>query len=151
MPGTIAVGSYRWLWAAGMLLALTAATGCGRVKYPVDGKVAYKDGSPCTGGLVVFESFDPEVKTSSRGHIQADGTFFMSTHHERDGVPEGRYRVSVTPLIGVPGAGGTPIHEKYWAPTTSPLEYTVVRGKNEPTFEMDRAPPNQRKIVNDPE
>ena len=65
-------------------------------------------------------------------------------------MPEGRYRVVIMPWIGVPGASGTPIHGKYGSPETSPLEYTVVRGKNELTFEMEQAPAKQRKIVNDP-
>jgi hypothetical protein len=150
MPVVFTPGKRRWPWVAVAALALIAATGCGRGKHPVAGKVVYKDGAPCTGGLVIFESLDPQVKSSSRGHIQKDGSFFMSTEQEKDGVPEGRFRVTVMPLIGVPGASGTPIHEKYWNPTTSPLEYTVVKGKNEPTFEMERADPRQRKIVNDP-
>jgi hypothetical protein len=99
----------------------------------------------------MFESLTPGVKASSRGHIQKDGSFFMSTERERDGVPEGRFRVTVFPLIGVPGASGTPINGKYWSPATSPPEYTVVRGKNEPTFQMDPADARQRKIIDDPE
>ncbi len=144
-------GKHRWPWVAVMVLGLIATTGCGSGKYSVEGKVVYKDGAPCTAGLVLFESLDPAVKTSSRGHIQKDGSFFMSTERERDGVPAAHFRVVITPLFGVPGASGTPIHEKYWRPETSPLEYTVVQGKNEPTFEMDRASPKQRKVVNDPE
>jgi hypothetical protein len=150
MPVREARGKHRWPWLAVLVLTLIATTGCGRGKYPVEGKVVYKDGAPCTGGMIVFESLDGKVKTSSRGHIQKDGSFFLSTDKERDGVEEGRYRVLIMPLIGVPGASGTPIHGKYWSPETSPLEYTVVRAKNEPTFEMDRADPRQRKIVNDP-
>lgn len=133
-----------------LMLALIGITGCGQSKYPVEGKVVYKDGSPCTGGLVIFDSLDPQVKTGSRGHIQKDGSFFMSTEQEKDGVPEARFRVVVTPLFGVAGAGGTRIHEKYWRPETSPLEYTVVRSKNKPTFEMDPAPSQENKIPIDP-
>src|SRR5438046_90309 len=103
-----------------MVAALLATAGCGAGKYPVEGKVVYKDGSPCTGGMVLFESLDSKVKTSSRGFIQKDGSFHMSTEHDKDGVPEGHYRVMVTPVYGLPG---TPIHTKYWRPTTSPLEY----------------------------
>lgn len=150
MPGREARGKYRGLWLAVLVLAPGAATGCGPGKYSVEGKVVYKDGAPCTGGIIFFEPLDPKVKTSSRGHIQKDGSFFLSTDKEKDGVAEGRYRVTIMPLIGVPGAAGTPINGKYWSPETSPLEYTVVRARNEPTFEMDRAGPRQRKSVNDP-
>jgi hypothetical protein len=150
MPVRGGKGECRWPRIAVLWLALIATTGCGRGKYPVDGKVVYKDGSPCTGGMVVFESLDPEVRTSSRGHIQKDGSFFLSTDRERDGAPEGRYRVAIMPLIGVPGASGTPINGKYWSPETSPLEFTVVRAKNEPRFEMDKADSRQRKTINDP-
>lgn len=151
MPGIRPARTSRWLGVAVMALTLIPAAGCGgRGKYPVEGKVVFRDGSPCTWGLVMFDSLEAEVKTSSRGHIQKDGSFFMSTEQEKDGVPEGRYRVCVTPLFGVPGAGGTPIHSKYWSPETSPLVCTVIREKNQVTFEMDPAPAKQRKIVNDP-
>src|SRR5262245_26651334 len=128
MPGTRAKGTHRSPWRAVIVVALLVTTGCGRGKYPVEGKVVYKDGTPCTGGMIIFEPLDNEVKTSSRRHIQKDGSFFLSTDNEMDGVPEGRYRVAIMPLIGVSGASGTPINGKYWSPATSPLEYTVIRG-----------------------
>jgi hypothetical protein len=149
MPVILPVVKNRCPWAALTALALAAAVGCGGKKMcPVEGRVIYKDGAPCTWGLVIFEPLgepDLELKVSARGHIQKDGSFRMSTYSEYDGVPEGRYRVLITPLIGVPGASGTPIHVKYRRPETSPLEYTVVPGKNQVIFEMDRPSPSQRK------
>jgi hypothetical protein len=61
----------------------------------------YKDGSDVAvlaRGLVVFEPAEPEMaKVSSRGEIQKDGSFQMSTYSEGDGVYPGKYRVIVTP------------------------------------------------------
>src|SRR5262245_9998826 len=124
----------RGILAVAIALAPLAAAGCGRRMCPVEGKVAYKDGTPLTGGMVIFEPFEADLKTSSRGHVQKDGSFRLGTEGEADGAPEGKYRVLVVPLYGVPGAPAVKIDPKYERPETSPLEYTVVRGKNEPKF-----------------
>lgn len=135
----------RGLRLAAVALALIAAAGCGRRMCPVEGKVTYRDGAPLPGGMVIFESLEADVKTSWRGHIGKDGSFRLGTEGEEDGVPEGRYRVLVVPLFGVNGAPAVRIDPKYERPETSPLEYTVVRGKNEANFEIDRPAPAQSK------
>jgi hypothetical protein len=111
----------------------------------VEGRVVFKDGSPCTSGVVFFEPLDASVKTTSRGNIHEDGTFFMSTDRLNDGVPEGHFRVRIAPVSNR-HAGESPVHKKYWS-DTSPLEYSVVQGKNEPTFEIDQALGKQRRTA----
>ncbi|HXG09605.1 MAG TPA: hypothetical protein VNK04_07430 [Gemmataceae bacterium] len=107
--------------------------------YPVEGRVVYRDGTPFTQGLVVFEPLEADVRVSAIGEIHKDGTFRLGTYSETDGVPEGRYRVLVVPPMPAgESSKPLPIDVKYIRLETSPLEYTVVRGKNEVTFEVDR-------------
>jgi hypothetical protein len=123
--------STRWRLAA--ILSLVVAAGCGRSGlYPVEGKVAFPDGTPYTAGTVVFGPVDKDALLAPRGEIQADGTFRMSTHKEGDGAPEGKYRV----LIAPPEAGDTDspppaIDRRFTTFDKSGLEYTVKTGKNE--------------------
>jgi hypothetical protein len=113
---------------------------------PVEGKVVFRDGAPFTKGIVVFESLEAENKVSALGEVQKDGTFRLGTHGESDGVPEGRYRVLIVPPMPTgERVGPWPIDPKYIRLDTSPLEYTVVQGKNEVTFEVDRPGASTRK------
>src|SRR5213592_1553362 len=85
-------------WALGGLWLLTVCVGCGgQPKYPVEGKVVFKDGTPLPGGMVVFSPVDPAGRSGARGYIQADGTFQLSMDQTNDGTLEGRYRVLVVP------------------------------------------------------
>src|SRR5579859_5968725 len=88
------MGRWRAALAAALLLA---AAGCGGGQYPVRGKVTFEDGSPVTGGMVVFESKDAQPAVTARGAIQADGTYTLGTHKSDDGVPPGVYRVLLAP------------------------------------------------------
>src|SRR5438552_17655549 len=81
-----------------LALILAAAAGCGSSNTsPVSGKVVFKDGTPLTGGLVLFRPVDEKLQVSSRGDIQPDGTFFLSTYKEGDGAVPGKYQVAITP------------------------------------------------------
>jgi hypothetical protein len=79
------------------LLLLLGAVGCGGGLYPVRGKVTYKDGTPLTKGLVVFESSTRTPPITARGDIRADGSYELSTFKPADGAPAGKYRVLVSP------------------------------------------------------
>jgi len=128
---------------AGTLL-LSAAAGCGgAATYSVEGKVAYKNGTPMLGGgQVLFEPVDKNSKISARGIIQEDGSFRMGTFGDADGVPEGTYRVAIQPApprnINRPPPGWPPIHKKYMNYAKSNLEYTVKSGTNEFNIEVEK-------------
>lgn len=135
----------RWSGAVVVALVLIVAAGCGRRMCQVEGKVVYRDGTPLGGGMVIFEPIDAGPKAlCSRGAVEKDGSFRLGTESETDGVAEGTYRVLVVPLFGVPGARPVKIDPKYERPETSPLEYTVVPGKNEPRFEIDLPSPRRK-------
>src|SRR5689334_4598200 len=87
--------AYRWLQFSLVLLVGAASLGCsGSGVYPVEGQVTWKDGRPAgdiAGSLIFFES--AEKKTTSRGSIQADGSFKLTTNKENDGAPAGEHTV----------------------------------------------------------
>jgi hypothetical protein len=134
-------------WPAVGLIVLTALTaaGCGgRKLYPVQGEVVFQDGSPLTGGMVIFEPVDKEVKTGARGEIQADGHFRLGTEQDGDGALEGRYKVLVRPAragkIDERNPPPAAVHPRYQGIDTTPLEFTVTRDKdkNHFTIEVDK-------------
>ena len=123
------------LLCLGLSCLFAAAAGCGNEKiYPVEGRVVFADGTPATelaGGLVIFAS--EEAKGSSRGAIQADGTFRLSTIATGDGAYLGKNRISVSgprKIVGVKQPASILLDPKYADPETSGLEYTVVAGQN---------------------
>jgi hypothetical protein len=96
MPG-VSCGTRLWRRALLAALVLALLGGCGARKYPVVGKVVFKDGTPLPGGLVVFSPLDPGNHVGARGYIQPDGTFELSSEKAGDGSLEGRYQVLVRP------------------------------------------------------
>jgi len=79
------------------LALLLAAIGCGsrqpeRVKiYPARGAVIFK-GQPAAGAIVRVHGV---AGATPRAVVRKDGTFALTTYEAGDGVPPGRYRVSV--------------------------------------------------------
>src|SRR5438477_10167409 len=82
---------------AAALLLLPLVSGCGRSgPYPVEGKVVWEDGSPAKELAMAQVVFDlPEMQISSRGSIQPDGTFRLTTYKPNDGAMPGEYKVMV--------------------------------------------------------
>jgi hypothetical protein len=124
------------------LLALGPA-GCGGNRYPVEGKVVWRDGTEANelaGGLVVFESADGT--NSASGEIREDGSFRMHTIKPGDGVAPGDYRVLVAPPP-VPKPDHPPppvIDPRFSRLGTSELRCTVRPERNEGVvFTVDRA------------
>jgi hypothetical protein len=121
--------------------------GCsGRGVHPVEGQVVWKDGRPATdlaGSLVFFEL--PEKKTSSRGSIQSDGSFRLTTNNENDGAPAGEHTVLIIEVgrksLGGPDSSAiapSKIDTRYATPATSDLRATVKPGRNKLTLTVDR-------------
>jgi hypothetical protein len=126
-----------------LALILAAAVGCGSGKTtPVRGKVVFKDGTPLSGGLVLFRPVDEKLQVSARGDIQKDGTFILGTYQEGDGAVPGKYQVAITPPprptrlekpIGPPF-----IHPRFESYETSGLEFEVTHRKNEFTIQVQK-------------
>jgi hypothetical protein len=132
------------------VLLLVAASGCGRSLYPVKGHVVYKDGSDVSvlaGGKVLFLPALPEMeKSSSRGEIQPDGSFEMSTNTVGDGVKPGKYRVMVAPPPFFAKKRGEQrpelLDERFRDFATSGLEVTVTEPIDDYTVTVEKPQPS---------
>jgi hypothetical protein len=122
------------------LLLLLGIVGCGRYA-AVHGIVTLDDGTPVASGMVVFESKDADPPISTRGEIQADGSYQLSTNRPGDGVPPGWYCVLVAPPPQNPDK--PPIkevfHNRYSAFATSGLEFEVKSGSNDYPIRLSKA------------
>jgi hypothetical protein len=124
-------------------LVLALAGGCASRKFPVVGKVVFKDGTPLPGGLVVFSPLDPGSHVGARGYIKPDGTFELSTEKPGDGSLEGRYQVLVRPPSQGHGEDDPRrnlplIDPRYTRFETSGLQFEVKPGKNHLTIEVEK-------------
>jgi hypothetical protein len=123
-------------------LAALAVGGCGSKSVsvvPVKGKVLL-GGQPLQTGSV---STTPPAGRGSRGSIEADGSFELSTFGDHDGALPGTHAVAVIarePSIGS-GPEATPgrllVPKRYTDPTTSDLSIEVkADGDNHPVLEL---------------
>lgn len=118
-------------------LLLGPSWGCGSSSgtlaplIPVKGKVTYK-GQPVTKGVIQFE---PDgYGRPARGHLQADGTFELSTLKPGDGVVAGEHRISIVELDK--SLAKDRAFKKYGSPATSRLTAEVSSEKTEFTFDL---------------
>jgi hypothetical protein len=112
--------------------------------HPVRGTV-YLDGSPVAGATVVFTEADPPKERRARrgdGMTEADGSFVISALKPGDGLPAGKYAVTVTlrrprfTPAGRPGPNLLPA--KYADAKTGGLTAEVKEGVNEVKLELTR-------------
>lgn len=145
---------YRRVLFTGLLFCLSTALGCGgkdtnqqekKDVVPVRGIVTYR-GKPLADAGVGFVSLDNKIRAN--GKTDGVGSFVMSTYGQEDGVPPGKYKVTVA-VSGVkeiePGVlepepeGGfkSPIPTKYANPSTTDILVEVKdSGKNEFTIDL---------------
>ena len=119
-----------WLFVS----TIGIATGCAnqesdRVKvYPTHGAVFFNE-KPAAGAVVRVHGADGIVSSVlSRGVVQTDGSFSLTTFEADDGVPAGHYKVSVywrQPGHDEGQDGSSLISERYSRPETSGLEVEV--------------------------
>jgi len=130
-----------------LALGIAVLVGCGN-NIPLRGTVTYSDdGSPLTGGTVIFESGG----SVSRGEIGRDGTYVVGTLRSNDGIPPGTYtvylinteRTEEVPIFG--GEEGDfrdvtiqTVAPRYTSPTTSDLTVTVDRSTRTFDFQVER-------------
>jgi hypothetical protein len=122
--------------AVSLAAALAAGCSSGKRLCPVEGTVAYDDGSPAVelaGGLVSLESV--EDQSNAAGEIQKDASFRIRSPLGGDGAPAGTYRVLVQPKEG---RKDNPIETKYGRYTTSGIEITVKDGPNRVEIKVRR-------------
>ena len=121
-----------------LAVLLAVAGGCSSGKaptYAVTGTVKLPDGTPLTGGRLLFR---PEGETvyAAKGEIGADGSFELSTFGLSDGAVAGTHKVMVLPPtpegamddVRKAAASALRIDLRYQSLRTTPLEYTVTPG-----------------------
>jgi hypothetical protein len=118
-----------------LFLSMLLIFGCsGNVK--VGGKVTFlDDGSPLTAGTVYFgtETFE------ARGDLRSDGTYDLGSLYEKDGLPKGKYQVSVRNAFLGSGEEAIPlIDEKYASGTTSGITFDVTSKTRKFDFTVER-------------
>jgi len=135
-------------------LSLLFLVGCGK-NVGLSGKVVFSDDkSPVPLGTVGLISESGTF--SARGDIKSDGTFDVGSVKANDGLPPGKYRVSVSamkltgmsPTGNDPESSGDPVYEllidpKYGNPDTSELTLEITSTKRNFTIEVDRYVPSK--------
>ena len=94
-------------------------SGCGEKNVQFTGKVTFEDGTPVTGGTVIFESGSLQYD----GRLQADGSYTLGGASEKSGLPYGSYLISV--VVPSDDDGKPVIAEKYGNSATSELTFEV--------------------------
>lgn len=133
-------------WA--ITFVLLALAGCGGPSlYPVHGKVTWENGADAReleGGMVVCESVDGRV--GSRGDIEKDGSFQLSTYEPGDGALPGKHRVAVVEYSPKEPPPPPIIDRAFSRVESSGLEINVEPTTNEVTLKVRRAPPRPRRF-----
>jgi hypothetical protein len=115
------------------VLGLSGCSSQGKLKpkptFPVTGRVLLGD-RPVVDALVVFHPLDSEGAEPVRSYArtQADGGFEVSTYKENDGVPPGRYAITVMKINEEDGSHLLP--PRYASPKTSGLQVNITEGVN---------------------
>jgi hypothetical protein len=123
-------------------VAAMALAGCGGPKlYPVEGTVMWTDGKPArelAGGRVSFEPL--EGKHSADGPIDAEARYVVGTLRPGDGVPPGRYRVTLAPPLSADPDKPTPslLDPDYQRLDLTKLEVTVDAKRNDIPLKLER-------------
>jgi len=137
-----------------LVILMLFGMGCGKPK--VGGRIVFSDDqSPLTQGVVMFHG-DHGI---ARGRIKSDGRYVVGSETENDGLPPGKYRISIKesqadanaskelPVRYRPNGQPYPpplpvlvdvIDRKYEKPETSGLTVEIQKSQTF-NFEVDRA------------
>lgn len=125
---------------------LSVLSGCSdRLRtYPVSGKVQFKSGSPVRVGTIELKSRQHDIH--SRGTLNPDGTFTLTTYEEGDGAIEGKHDCVIVQFVMTEGLQGHRpstigvIDRRYNNYTTSGITVDIKAKKNEITIEVEGLP-----------
>jgi hypothetical protein len=134
-----------------VVLGLLAAGGCRgpgrRQVVPVRGEVFVESKGkrqPAKGAEVFFHIQNDDLGFNPKGTVEEDGSFQVSTDGPNDGLPVGKYKVTITwhktkVLMGQKERVGPDLLQgKYKDPNKTPLRATVTsEGLDPKTFKLD--------------
>ena len=106
-----------------LIVFCCCVVGCSNGNVVVKGQATYEDGTPLTGGMILFES---EVGTG-RGKIDKNGYFVAGYLKENDGLPPGTYKVAVPET----SFDGPAVAVNQTMAQTTDITITVERGKKD--------------------
>ena len=130
---------FQYTCSTALLLSVIIVSGCSDATR-VSGKVVMTDGSPISKGIVSFSKGD----FNGTGNIQADGTYKLGGVKDGEGVPPGKYTVTLRGIVEqVPGkmVAGVPVVRSLVDETFST---TCEVGEKTMTFDIS-VPPNPKK------
>ncbi len=135
----------------GVTLFLLSTIGCGSDQlptHPVNGKVAFQDGTFPMFGTIEF--YNDEHKINARGKINRDGTFTVGTYEKDDGAVAGDHRVVIIQIVSEPGSPlskvtsnidhdhGELVSPKYLDYRSSDLSCSIQASENDVELIVDR-------------
>lgn len=130
-------------WLTVAVLLSVACSGCQRGPYPTyraGGTVAYQDGTALKQGEVEFSPIDAKRPITSKGRIQPDGTFTLTTFHPDDGAVEGEHLAIVIPQVPedrqITAFQAGIIDPNFMRYETTPLRFTVSRNASDNQFHI---------------
>ena len=139
-----------------IILLMTLLTGCGS-NVGLSGKVVFSDDkSPVPLGTV--ELISESGTFSARAEIKPDGTFVVGSLKEKDGLPPGKYRISVyaikTTAVGtkrnsdgmemIDSVSEYLVEPKFGNPDTSEITIDIASTVRNYEIVVDRAPPGMK-------
>jgi hypothetical protein len=122
-----------------LFFSLFLIIGCGNGQISLRGKVTFSDdGSPVTKGTVLFV----QGEFQASGDIQPDGSYVVGSYTSKDGLPPGRYEVSVIGATETLQGETlrTIIDPKYETASTSGLTINVDSSTKNYDLKLDRNP-----------
>jgi len=119
---------------AATFLGFLGCSGNGGATEKVTGTVTYEDGTPLSGGTIVFA--DRKRNSSSVGYLQEDGSYVLGTFGESDGAPQGSYKVTI--IASSAYGERSPLSSKFGSLEQTPLTAEVVDGENVINFQVEK-------------
>ncbi|MDR1385773.1 MAG: carboxypeptidase-like regulatory domain-containing protein [Planctomycetaceae bacterium] len=123
------------------LIFLTSGlSGCGK-NIKIKGKVTLEDGTPVSNGTILFQG---ETR-QAYGNIQEDGSYYLSSEKNGDGIPPGMYKVVIGGTYKQSGrkrtdemdTGEDPIVDMIYSEyELTPLTYEVIKSDNAADFKL---------------